>query len=69
MPCHPIEAFDTGPWASTPSRRPDPPVPPISGTAAIGAVVRPPATAVEEGRDLSSTSGILTDTAYRLPPA
>ncbi|WP_406432898.1 hypothetical protein [Streptomyces sp. NBC_01589] len=38
----------------------------MAGTAAIGAVVHLPATAIEEGRDLSSTSGILTDTAYRL---
>ncbi|MET8331939.1 hypothetical protein [Streptomyces sp. NPDC005181] len=37
-----------------------------AGTAAIGAVVHLPATAIEEGRDLSSMSGILTDTAYRL---
>jgi hypothetical protein len=28
-----------------------------------------PAPAVKEGRDLSSTSGILADTAYRLLPA
>ncbi|WP_392842961.1 hypothetical protein [Streptomyces sp. LN500] len=45
----------------------------MAGTAAIGAVVRLPATgyripdtAIEEGQDLSSMSGILTDTAYRL---
>ncbi|MET7548456.1 hypothetical protein OG894_05520 [Streptomyces sp. NBC_01724] len=41
----------------------------MAGTAAIGAVVRPPATATEEGQGLSSMSGILTDTAYRLLPA
>ncbi|WP_329166824.1 hypothetical protein OHB49_04380 [Streptomyces sp. NBC_01717] len=29
-------------------------------------VYRLPATAIEEGQDLSSMSGILTDTAYRL---
>ncbi|MFQ6394434.1 hypothetical protein ACLMAJ_13335 [Nocardia sp. KC 131] len=38
-----------------------------AGTVAIGAVVHPP-TAVEEGRDLSSMSGILTDSSYRLLP-
>ena len=32
-------------------------------------VVHLPATAIEEGRDLSSMSGILADTAYRLLPA
>jgi hypothetical protein len=48
------------------ARRPDRPVPPMAGTAAIGAVVHLPAIAVEEGRDLSSMSGILADTAYRL---
>ena len=47
-------------------RRPDRPVPPTAGTAAIGAVVHLLATAIEEGRDLSSMSGILADTAYRL---
>ena len=47
-------------------RRPDRPVPPMAGTAAIGAVVHPLATAIEEGRNLSSMSGILADTAYRL---
>lgn len=45
------------------------PVPPMAGTAAIGAVVHLLATAIEEGRDLSSMSGILADTAYRLLPA
>ncbi|WP_327224197.1 hypothetical protein OG229_09590 [Streptomyces platensis] len=40
-----------------------------AGTAAIGAFVRLPATAIEEGRDLSSMCGILADTAYRLVPA
>jgi hypothetical protein len=49
-------------------RRPDRPVPPMAGTAAIGAVVHLPA-AAEEGRDLSSMSGVLADTAYRLLPA
>lgn len=33
------------------------------GTAAIGAVVHLPATAIEEGRNPSSMSGILTETA------
>jgi hypothetical protein len=47
-------------------RRPGRPVPPISGTAAVGAVVHLLATAIEEGRDLSSMSGILADTAYLL---
>jgi hypothetical protein len=47
-------------------RRPGRPVPPMAGTAAIGAVVHLLATAIEEGRDLSSMSGILADTAYRL---
>jgi hypothetical protein len=42
------------------------PVPPMAGTAAIGAVVHLLATAIEEGRDLSSMSGILAGTAYRL---
>ena len=37
------------------------PVPP-----AIGAVVHLLATVIEESRDLSSMSGILADTAYRL---
>ena len=36
-----------------------------SGTAAIGAVVHRLATAIEEGRDPSSMSGILADTACR----
>ena len=43
-----------------------PPVPPMAGTAAIGAVVHLPTTAIEEGRDLSSMGGILADTGYRL---
>ncbi|MEU6580307.1 hypothetical protein [Nocardia sp. NPDC046763] len=51
------------------TRRPDRPVPPMAGTAAIGAVVHLLATAVEEGRDLSSISGILADSSYRLLPA
>jgi hypothetical protein len=42
------------------------PQPPMAGTAAIEAVVHLLATAIEEGRDLSSMSGILADTAYRL---
>jgi hypothetical protein len=50
-------------------RRPDRPVPPMAGTAAIGAVVRLPAAAIEEGRGLSSMSGVLAGTAYRLLPA
>ncbi|MFE7531863.1 hypothetical protein ACFU7Y_40130 [Kitasatospora sp. NPDC057542] len=44
-------------------RRPDRTVPPRAGTAAIGAVVHPPVTAIEEDRDLSSMSGVLTGTA------
>ncbi|MGW2935547.1 hypothetical protein ACWGQ5_53775 [Streptomyces sp. NPDC055722] len=52
------------------TRRPDRPVPPMAGTAAIGAVLYLLATAIEgEGRDLSSSmSGILADSAYRLLP-
>src|SRR5437773_3457323 len=38
-------------------RRPDRPVAPIAGTAAVGAVVHLLATVIEEGRDLSSVSG------------
>ena len=38
----------------------------MAGTAAIGAVVHLPTTAIEEGRDLSSMGGILADTGYRL---
>ncbi|MER5669450.1 hypothetical protein [Streptomyces mirabilis] len=45
------------------TRRPGRPVPPMAGTAAIGAVVRLPAAVIEEGRDLSSMSGILAGTA------
>ena len=41
----------------------------MAGTAAVGAVVHLPARAVEEGRDLSSISGIPADTAYCLLPA
>ncbi|GAA5610947.1 hypothetical protein Spla01_02093 [Streptomyces platensis] len=41
----------------------------MAGTAAIGAVGRLPATAIEEGRDLSSMCGILAGTAYRLVSA
>ena len=40
-----------------------------AGTAAVGAVVHLLATAIEEGRDLSSMSGILADGSYRLLPA
>ncbi|MGW7528032.1 hypothetical protein [Streptomyces sp. NPDC054783] len=47
-------------------RRPDRPVPPMAGTVAVGAVAHRLATAIEEGRDLSSMSGTLADTAYRL---
>jgi hypothetical protein len=41
----------------------------MAGTAAVGAVVHLLATAIEEGRDLSSMSGILADSSYRLLPA
>jgi hypothetical protein len=44
-------------------------VPPMAGTAAVGAVVHLLATAIQEGRDLSSMSGILADSSYRLLPA
>ncbi|MGW1761076.1 hypothetical protein [Streptomyces mirabilis] len=50
-------------------RRSDRPVPPTGGTVAIGALVHLPATVIEEGRDLSSMSGILADSTYRLLPA
>ncbi|WP_433192002.1 hypothetical protein ACQP1G_24950 [Nocardia sp. CA-107356] len=43
--------------------------PPMAGTTAVGAVVYLLATAIEEGRDLSSMSGILADSSYRLLPA
>ncbi len=46
-------------------RGPDRPVPPMAGTAVVGAVVNLLA-AIGEGRDLSSLSGILTDSSYRL---
>ncbi len=36
-------------------------VPPMARTAAVGAIVHLLATAIEEGRDLSSMSGILAD--------
>ncbi len=52
-----------------PERRPDRPVPPMTGTSVIGAVVHLLAAAIEEGRDLSSMSGILADSSYRLLPA
>jgi hypothetical protein len=48
------------------TRRPDRPVPPVAGTAAIGAVVQLLGAAIEVGQDQSSMSGILTDAAYRL---
>jgi hypothetical protein len=38
----------------------------MAGTAVIGAVVHLLATAIEEGRDLSSLSGILAGIACRL---
>ncbi|WP_433732849.1 hypothetical protein ACQP0C_11090 [Nocardia sp. CA-129566] len=44
-------------------RRPDRPVAPMAGTAAVGAVVHLLGTAIEEGRDLMS--GILADSSYR----
>jgi hypothetical protein len=50
-------------------RRPDRPIPPMAGTAAVGAVVHLLVTAIEEGRDLSWMSGILAGTACRLPLA
>jgi len=49
--------------------RPDRPVEPMAGTAAVGAVVHLLATAIEEGRELSSMSGILADSSDRLLPA
>ncbi|MFE0378650.1 hypothetical protein ACFW1M_24390 [Streptomyces inhibens] len=66
---HPRRFQDQAVGGEVAERRPDRPVPPMAGTAAIGAVVHLPATAIEEGRDLSSMSGILADTAYRLLPA
>jgi hypothetical protein len=41
----------------------------MAGTVAVGAVVHLPGIAVEEGRDLSSMSGILADSSYRLRSA
>ena len=41
----------------------------MAGTAAVGAVAHLLATAIEEGRGLSSMSGILADSSYRLLPA
>jgi hypothetical protein len=35
----------------------------------MGAVVHLPVTAIEEGRGLSSMSGVLLDSSYRLVPA
>jgi hypothetical protein len=47
------------------TRRPDRPVPPMAGTAAIGrlCICWPPPS--RRAGDLSSMSGILADTAYR----
>ncbi|MFV5993759.1 hypothetical protein ACNPQM_15240 [Streptomyces sp. NPDC056231] len=50
-------------------RRPDRPVPLVAGTAAIGAAVHLPATAIEEGRDRSSMGGILVGIAAGQPLA
>jgi len=47
-------------------RRPDRPVPPMAGTAEVGTVVHLLATVIEEGRDLSSMSGTVADSSYRL---
>ena len=41
----------------------------VQGDGEAGAVVQLLATAIEEGRDLSSMSGIRAGTAYRLLPA
>ncbi|WP_261557783.1 hypothetical protein [Frankia tisae] len=41
----------------------------MAGTAAVGTVLRLSATAIEEGWDLSSMSGVLADGSYRLLPA
>jgi hypothetical protein len=65
----PLVGRHTGNTVNPETRRPDRPVPPMAGTAAIGAVVHLLATAIEEGRDLSSMSGILADSSYRLLPA
>jgi hypothetical protein len=43
--------------------RPDRPVPSMGGTGAVGAVVRLPGAIIEEGRGLSSMSGVLADSA------
>jgi hypothetical protein len=51
------------------TRRPDRPVSPMAGTAAVGAVVHLSATATEEGWGLSSMSVMLADSSYRLLPA
>ncbi|MFB7669414.1 hypothetical protein ACFC1R_36815 [Kitasatospora sp. NPDC056138] len=48
-------------------RRPDRPVPPMVGTGRSGWHL--PATVIEEGRVLSSMSGVLADSSYRLLPA
>jgi hypothetical protein len=47
-------------------RRPARPVPPMAGTAAIGAVVQLLVTALDESRGLSLMSSVPTGTAYRL---
>ena len=50
--CCQLLAANPGPaWALVAERRPDRPVLPMAGTAAIGAVVNLLATAIEEGRD------------------
>lgn len=41
----------------------------MTGTTAIGAFVRLLAAAIEEGRGLSSMSGVLADSSYRPLPA
>jgi hypothetical protein len=48
------------------ARRPDRPVPPMAGTAVVGAVVHLLATGVEGAGDPSSMSGILVAIASRL---
>ena len=51
---HDTETSGTFADVNPETRRPDRPVPPMAGTAAVGAVARLTATAIEEGRDLSS---------------
>ena len=41
----------------------------MAGTPAVGAVVRLLAATIEAGQDLSSMSGILAASSYRLLPA